>query len=70
VWVSDWRNGRVQVFEPDGTFVAMWGDEGKIGERQLLGPNSLALDGAGFAYVADISNDTVQKFRLLPPLAP
>jgi tripartite motif-containing protein 71 len=70
IWVSDWRNGRVQIFEPDGTFVAAWGDEGKFSERQMLGPNSLVLDGAGFVYVADVANDTVQKYRLLPPLAP
>lgn len=70
VWVSDWRNGRVQVFEPDGTFVAAWGDEHTFGEGRLMGPNSLVLDGDGFVYVADINGDTVQKFRLLPPLAP
>jgi tripartite motif-containing protein 71 len=70
IWVSDWRNGRVQVFEPDGTFVAVWGNEGKLSERRLSGPNSLVLDGAGFVYVADINGDTVQKYRLLPPLAP
>jgi sugar lactone lactonase YvrE len=70
IWVSDWRNGRVQVFEPDGTFVAVWGNEGKFSERRMLGPNSLVLDGAGFVYVADVANDTVQKYRLLPPLAP
>ena len=70
IWVSDWKNDRVQVFEPDGTFVAAWGDEGKFGERRMLGPNSLVLDGAGFVYVADVGNDTVQKYRLLPPLAP
>jgi sugar lactone lactonase YvrE len=70
IYVTDWKNNRVQVFEPDGTFVAVWGDEGKFSERQMLGPNSLVLDGAGFVYVADVSNDTVQKYRLLPPLGP
>ena len=60
----------MQVFEPDGTFVAVWGDEGKFGERRISGPNSLVLDEAGFVYVADINGDTVQKYRLLPPLAP
>jgi sugar lactone lactonase YvrE len=70
IWVSDWRNGRVQVFEPDGMFVAVWGNEGKLSERRMRGPNSLVLDGAGSVYVADIDNDSVQKYRLLPPLAP
>ena len=60
----------MQVFEPDGTFVAVWGNEGKFSERRMLGPNSLVLDGAGSVYVADVDNDTVQKYRLLPPLAP
>ena len=71
IWVCDWRNGRVQVFAADGTFVAAWGNEGEFGaEGRLLGPNSLVLDGDGFVYVADVGTDTVQKFRLLPPLAP
>jgi sugar lactone lactonase YvrE len=70
IWVSDWSNHRVQVFAPDGTFVTAWGDEGKFSERPMLGPNSLVLDGAGFVYVADVGNDTVQKYHLLPPLAP
>lgn len=70
IWVSDWQNRRVQVLEPDGTFVATWGDEGKLGERKLLSPSSLVLDGQGFVYVADIGRDEIQKYRLLPPLAP
>ncbi len=70
IWVSDWSNHRVQVFAPDGTFVTAWGDEGTFSERPMLGPNSLVLDGAGFVYVADVGNDTVQTYHLLPPLAP
>ena len=64
------RRFELQVFAPDGTFVAAWGDEGQTDEGLLLGPNSLVLDGTGFVYIADVGNDTVQKFRLLPPLAP
>jgi DNA-binding beta-propeller fold protein YncE len=70
IYVTDWKNNRVQVFAPNGQFLAAWGNEGKFSERQMLGPNSLVLDGASFVYVADVSNDTVQKYRLLPPLGP
>jgi hypothetical protein len=35
-----------------------------------MGPNGSVLDGLGNIYVVEDGNDRIQKFRLLPPLAP
>jgi hypothetical protein len=59
----------VQVFAADGRFLSAWGQAGsEVGE--FSSPTSLVLDGLGNIYVAEESGDRVQKFRLLPPLAP
>jgi sugar lactone lactonase YvrE len=55
--------GRIYVFGPDGTLVAGWAWTGHF-------PTGIALDGAGNVYIADYDLNTVQTFRLLPPLAP
>lgn len=69
VFVCDSEKFRIQVLNADGTFLAMWGRAGS-GEGQFTAPTSLALDGHGNIYVGDIAAKRVQKFRLLPPLAP
>lgn len=69
VFVSDWGAATIQVFDAEGRFLAMWGELG-LEEGQLMGPNLALPDGAGSVYVAEDGNDRVQKFRLLPPLAP
>ena len=68
VYVADWGNSRIQVFDGEGRFLAAWGGIGSDA-GELNGPNSLVLDGAGNVYVTDDGNDRVQKFHLLPPLA-
>ncbi len=70
IFVGDGPPGNhVLVFSPEGEVVTSWGgfgeDEGKF--IYLLG---IALDDAGNIYTGDYNADRVQKFRLLPPLAP
>jgi sugar lactone lactonase YvrE len=55
--------GKVHVFAADGRPVVAWGAEGQF-------PLGIVLDGAGNLYVDDHGANTVQKFRLLPPLVP
>ncbi len=61
IYVTDTGNKRVQVFDPDGKFLAQFGgagsDPGKFDE-----PVGLAIDKAGNVYVADTWNQRVQKF--------
>lgn len=68
VFVTDSGNHRVQVFDREGQFLGSWGSFGS-GDGEFNGTGSLALDGAGNIYVQD-GNGRIQKFRLLPPLAP
>ena len=63
IFVTDWTNSRVQVFDHDGRFVATWGDSG-LDPGQFSGAGSLVLDGSGNIYVTDAAG-RLQKFRIL-----
>ncbi len=63
VYVSDTGNKRVQVFEPDGTFVFQWGGGGVL-EGYMDEPVGVAFDAEHQeVYVADTWNRRVQVFR-------
>ncbi|MEM7306586.1 MAG: NHL repeat-containing protein [Planctomycetota bacterium] len=62
VWVSS-LNGRVQLFEGDGTFLAAFGRPGS-GPGELRTPHGLALDGRGHLYVVDSGNHRVHKLAV------
>src|SRR3954468_6891139 len=53
VYVVDGVNGRIEVFDDDGTFIRTFG--------QFNQPNSLAIDGDGDVYVAE-SGPHITKF--------
>jgi hypothetical protein len=55
--------GLIYVYGPDGALVAGWAWTGHF-------PTGITPDGAGNVYIADYDLSTVQKFRLLPTLAP
>jgi sugar lactone lactonase YvrE len=59
----------VLVFGPDGKLITRWGSFGS-GPGQIAGPGGIVLDGQGNVYVADFDGGRVEKFQLLPPLAP
>lgn len=62
VFVSDARNGRIQVFDPDGRFLRQFGQGGQ--SRARLGrPMNLAIAG-GELYVADYWIDRIQVYGL------
>ncbi len=52
---------RVSVWTPLGRYVRAFGDNGS-GPGQLSSPGQVAVDGAGFVYVADSANNRVEKF--------
>lgn len=64
LWAVDGANHRVQIFDPDGTFVTMFGGLGHSpgGEGKLNEPSDLAFDSQGNVYVTDTGNHRVQKF--------
>jgi DNA-binding beta-propeller fold protein YncE len=62
VYVADWRNDRLQVFDAGGGFLAMLGDSGS-GDGQFRRPAGISIDSAGHIIVADWGNERVQILR-------
>jgi len=62
VFVADSRNGRIQVFERDGTFIRAFGEPGEE-PGQLGRPMNLTVAGNRL-YVPEYFNDRVQVFAL------
>ena len=62
LYVADYGNKRVQVFEPGGRYASGWGGSG-TGEGQFHEPSGLAVH-EGRVYVSDRDLDRVQAFDL------
>jgi DNA-binding beta-propeller fold protein YncE len=68
LYVVDAGNARIQVFDPDGNFLRMWGTSGsdpgefnfRRGDDNLIG--DIAVDAEGNILVADNANQRIQKF--------
>ncbi|MGA1842481.1 MAG: 6-bladed beta-propeller [bacterium] len=62
VYVSDYGNHRIQVFDSNGTFINTWGSKGDA-DGQFYFPFSIAVDNTnGDIYVADGGNHRIQVF--------
>ncbi len=63
VFVADFYNNRIQVFNKEGLFLSQWGE---LGEEpgQFNGPTDLAVDREGRVYVVDWGNHRIQIFKL------
>jgi len=59
VYVCDYCNDRIQVFDLVLTFITSFGTEGS-GQGQFNGPNDLDLDSQGNIYVSELDNNWVQ----------
>ena len=63
VYVTDWKNQRVQVLNSDLTFSSSFGfGKPSTGKRKFDWPRGIACDSTGKVYVADFGNDRVQVF--------
>ena len=58
VFVADWRNNRAQAFDSQGQYLAQWGTPNDTKAR-FHRPSSLAIDSAGYIYVADWGHERV-----------
>jgi DNA-binding beta-propeller fold protein YncE len=59
VYVADRENSRIQLFSPDGDFVAEWAD--------IARPCQVAFDGAGNLFVAEVGYRAGMWPGILPP---
>lgn len=55
IYATDYGNDRVQVFEPDGTFVRQWGD--------VTGPWGIAVSSSGLVFVAENNGYRIHVFE-------
>jgi len=55
-------NFRVQIFTPQGRFIAQFGELGE-GMGRIFRPKGVAVDSEGDVYLAEASLDAVQVFR-------
>ena len=73
LWVVDRGNNRVLKLTRDGEVLARWGAEG-FGPGEFSVPTSIAIDGEGNFYVAEVDGSRVQIFssagEYLSDLAP
>jgi DNA-binding beta-propeller fold protein YncE len=53
---------QIQKFTSDGTFITKWGINTSIDDDGAWILKGIAVDGAGFVYVAEIWNSRIQKF--------
>ncbi len=63
VYVTDTWNHRIQVFNPDGSFVTKWGSFTVNGQVDgFWGPRGIAIDQANRVYVTDTGKQRVVVF--------
>ena len=62
VYVADYDNHRIQVFDSGGDFRGKWGKQG-FGKGEFLGPRFVARDAEGFVYVTD-GRQRIQVFKV------
>ncbi len=63
IYVTDRYQGRVVVFDPDWSFVVNV-DPVELGRDRLLTPTGIAVDGAGFLYVAATEGSAIHIFHV------
>jgi uncharacterized protein (TIGR03663 family) len=69
IYIADTWNGRIQVFDAHGQFLAKWGRFGQAGSvdptadpHVLYGPRGVAFDGRGELLVSDTGNKRLLRF--------
>ena len=61
IFVADSGNNRIQIFNPDGTFLRTFGRWGS-GDSEFKGLEGIAVNSKGNILVADRENHRVQMF--------
>ena len=66
VYVCDFHNNRIQVFDLELSFITSFGSEG-TGKGQYDRPNDLAFDSQGNIYVSEYGNNRVHVLDVPQP---
>ncbi len=61
IYVTDFGNNRIQVFDCNGNFLRKWGSQGS-GDEEFDGLSGISVDSMGYVYVSEIYNHRVQVF--------
>ena len=61
IFVADSGNNRIQIFNPDGTFLRCFGRWGQA-DGEFKGLEGIAVNSAGRILVADRENHRIQIF--------
>ena len=64
IYVADFENHRIQVFDSEGTPLCVFGSEGSS-PGQFERPTDLAIGPGGRIFVVDFGNDRIQVFEAL-----
>ncbi len=67
IYVADTDNHRIQKFDERGQYLSKWENADPSHSSSLdgefSGPSGIAVDSAGYVYVADGGNNRIQKFE-------
>ena len=63
VYVADFYNHRIQIFDSNGEFITSIGKQGSH-KGEFERPTDVAVDNQGNVFVVDWGNDRIQKFSM------
>ncbi len=66
VYVAEFLNDRVQVFDLDGNFIDKWGSTG-LEDGQFSHPNGVSIDADGNVYVGESVKGTGARLQKFDP---
>jgi len=61
IYVCDYGNSRIQIFDSEGNFISTFGLEGNR-NGQFKGPSGITINSKGNIYVCDFGNNRIQMF--------